>query len=137
MAIEWSEKYETGVAKIDNQHQELVYRIGSYMKACNEGRSKSEIKDMFDFLETYVIQHFNDEEEIQLKIRYPKYQEHLDAHKELKQQVKKIKSDIENEHISIISIISANKTLVKWIFNHIGRLDQEIAQYIKDNKISV
>ena len=62
MAIEWSDNLSTGVAEIDNQHKELFRRINDLFDACNQGKGKSEVAGVMEFLESYVVEHFGKEE---------------------------------------------------------------------------
>ncbi|MDH5718366.1 MAG: hemerythrin family protein [Spirochaetia bacterium] len=137
MSIEWNARYAIGVPQIDEQHKELIEKFSNYMKVCAKGNQQDEIVKMLTFLEKYVEKHFNDEEELQTQIKYPKFQQHLNAHMEYKAKIKKLKTEIENEHLSITTIITTNKEILRWIINHIGKMDNEIAEYIKQNNIKV
>ena len=72
----WSDNLKIGVLIIDNQHKELCNRIDNLFNACKVGRGRNEISKTLEFLETYTIKHFSDEEKLQLNSTYPKYKEH-------------------------------------------------------------
>lgn len=65
MILNWDNSLSVGNDNIDNQHKELFYRLNKLLEAMKEGKGKSEVINTLDFLEVYVIKHFNYEEEIQ------------------------------------------------------------------------
>ena len=71
MYINWDLTLDIGIDSIDNQHKELFNRLDQLLSSIDEGRSNDEVIKTLDFLEEYVVKHFNEEEEIQNKINYP------------------------------------------------------------------
>ena len=71
---------ETGVEKIDSQHRELINRINSLVAIGEKAASKEETQKTIDYLGEYIVRHFSDEQEIHLKSKYPKYEEHKKMH---------------------------------------------------------
>jgi len=62
----WKEKYELGVPLIDEQHKELFKRVESFMQVLRMASSWEDkvdkVNETLDFMNTYVVEHFRDEE---------------------------------------------------------------------------
>ena len=63
MYLQWSEdRYGTGFAKIDAQHQELFRQINALLEASVSGKTVEVLGEMLELLETYIVEHFSHEE---------------------------------------------------------------------------
>ncbi|MDR2724724.1 MAG: hemerythrin family protein [Candidatus Adiutrix sp.] len=131
MGLEWNAKLETGVERIDNQHREL-YRLVNLVLDSDQG---TKIDDTFKFLDAYVVQHFADEEALQVASRYPGLPEHKEMHTDfiralidLKSQLAKTASDKEQRELVVLAV---NGTVVDWLGNHINIHDRHFAEWYK------
>lgn len=129
--MEWNSSLATGVAKIDEQHKELIKRINGVLEACNQRRGKEVVGETLSFLEKYVVEHFRDEEEIQMKSNYPKYAAHKVLHDQFVQDLKALKNKFGQDGATLTVIITMNRTVVRWLTNHIMQTDKEFAEYYK------
>ena len=126
----WRESLKIGVPLIDSEHKELCDRIDHLFTACNQGKGKEEIVKTLDFLESYTIKHFSDEEKLQRSSKYPKVAEHKELHEFFKKKIADLKKDI-TEHGASVSVVSqTNYFLMDWLLNHIQKVDTELANYI-------
>lgn len=130
-SLKWNDEFETGIEKIDNQHKELFRRtqmaIDSLLKDDEEG-----IRDVLMFLNDYIVEHFNDEEEFQKEISYPKYDEHKAKHENLVHKVKELIEEFKKSKDKSVVSITINTFLVDWLINHISQEDKGIANYYKN-----
>lgn len=131
MGIEWRESLAIGVDAIDNQHKELLLRFDKLLNACQAGKGIEELKTLMAFLEEYVITHFSDEEGLQRQHRYPDYESHHAEHLYFIDQIKKLKKETEEEGVSTHHVIEANNMLLKWLLNHISKVDKKLGAFIK------
>ncbi len=131
MGIQWRDSLAIGVEAIDNQHKELLLRFDGLLNACEEGRGKDEMKRLLSFLEEYVQTHFRDEEALQRLHRFPGYKEHCVQHADFEARIKALRSEIDAEGISMHHVIQTNNLLLKWLLNHISKVDKELGAYIK------
>lgn len=127
----WNENLKVGIPLIDSQHRELCNRIDSLFDACGKGQGKEEIVKTVEFLEQYTIFHFGQEEELQRKSAYPKIAEHKAMHEYFKSEIAKLKTDIQENGVSVATISKTNYFLMNWLLNHIQKVDSELKNYIK------
>ena len=127
----WNDNLKIGVGLIDSEHKELCDRIDQLLAACNQGHGKEELLNTVEFLESYTIQHFGDEEQLQRSSTYPKVEEHKKLHEFFKGKIAELKSDIQTKGVNIATISKTNYFLMDWLLNHIQKVDSELAQYIK------
>ena len=127
----WKDSLKIGVPLIDSEHKELCDRIDKLFAACSQGKGRAEIVETVNFLESYTIKHFSDEEKLQRSSSYPKVAEHKALHEFFIKKLADMKKDME-EHGATIAIVSqTNYFLMDWLLNHIQKVDTELANYIK------
>lgn len=132
MDITWDEKWTIGIEKIDEQHKELFERMNKLVIAIEEGRGKSEINSTLEFLEEYVIKHFSDEEEIQRKNNYSKYEIQHEQHEQFKEELKNLKIAFDETGESVLLAVNIRGKIAKWIKEHITTLDTELGEFLRD-----
>lgn len=132
MAIAWREELETGIAEIDEQHQQLVSSFNDFIYACRRGEGPKELLKLYDFLGKYVIFHFETEERIQEATNYPEYAEHKEQHQWLVDKIWDLRSELEDGKASQLThVLDINNTLVNWLIEHIGGSDMQFGRYLK------
>ncbi len=127
----WNDSFQIGVALIDDQHKTLFDAMDALYAACSVGKGRQEVVKTAEFLESYVVKHFLDEEVLQKNSAYPKYAEHKKIHDAFIAQVKGLKNDIAEHGPTIVSVAKMNTMLSGWLLNHIKNVDTELAQYVK------
>jgi hemerythrin len=126
----WKESFAIGIPTIDKQHKELCDQVDNLFDACNRGKGAEEVKKILDFLASYTVRHFADEEAFQLKIKYPKYQQHKLKHTEFLGQVTKLKKEATENGVNIAMVIKINQTISNWLIDHIKATDSDLKNYI-------
>lgn len=135
MGIQWRESLSIGVETIDNQHKELLQRFDRLLEACQGGSGIDELKQLLSFLEEYVLTHFRAEEAIQILHRYPAYEAHRAEHQYFIQQLNKLKAETQQEGISTHHVVETNNMLLKWLLNHISKVDRELGTFLKTTAV--
>lgn len=130
--MNWSPSLETGVNKIDSQHKDIIEKMNDIRVACGNGTAADSLLKTLKFLENYVQEHFADEEKLQIESKYPKYNEHKQAHIEFIKKIDELMAQFEKEGASLPLIISTNNTIFDWFVKHINNVDKEFAQYYKN-----
>lgn len=133
MGIEWRESLAIGVKEIDNQHKELLLRFDRLLSACQEGKGIEELKKLQAFLGEYVITHFNDEEELQRHHRYPDYEAHHAEHQVFIEKINTLKKETQEEGVSTHHVVETNNMLLKWLLNHISKVDTKLGAFLKSS----
>ncbi|MDR2892639.1 MAG: hemerythrin family protein [Deltaproteobacteria bacterium] len=125
----------TGVAKIDEQHKELISRINAVMNMGSKSASPEETRKTIDFLNDYVIKHFGDEEVLQRQAQYPKYEEHKKLHQIYIGEIRKLREEFMANGPSPKFAVSLNNSIIGWIVKHIKNVDVEFGKYCQTKGI--
>jgi hemerythrin len=135
MPISWNNNLLTGVDLIDKQHKELFHRFDSLLAACNQGKGKDEVMRLLQFLDDYIREHFDAEEQLQLKHNYPQYGEHKAQHITFVADVDRLKKQFVSEGATLPLVIQTNQALVAWLIQHISNVDVAFARYLKEHAV--
>ncbi len=127
----WNDNLSIGVGLIDSQHRQLCDAIDNLLDACKAGKGRNEIISTINFLYDYTKKHFSEEEALQKKSGYPKYEEHKKLHDGFILQLIQIKDDIIANGITITTVSTVNMLLLNWLLNHIKKVDKELAEYVQ------
>ena len=123
---------ETGVAKIDEQHKELVNRLNAVLTMGTSSISKEETQKTLNFLEEYIIRHFRDEESLQRQCGYKKYEWHKGQHQSYIDAFKKLKEEFAANGPSPKFSVTLNTSVINWIINHIKVVDVELGKFYRE-----
>ena len=129
--IAWSESLETGNDAIDSQHKELFKLTSNLVKACEEKKSFEILGDTLRFLASYTVQHFADEEALQVKYNFPGYEKHKKMHEDFKAKVLELIGQYQKDSASVDLQSQINSTVVRWLLTHIKQEDFKIAEHIR------
>lgn len=134
MVYKWDNSLETGNVAIDEQHKSLINAINDLLDACSKGKGRVEVQKTLTFLSEYVVKHFNDEEKLQVKSKYPDYIAHKKLHENFKKDVANIVSDFERDGATILLVAKVNSKIGEWLINHIKTIDKKVAEHINSTK---
>jgi hemerythrin len=123
----WSKSLETGIGKIDEQHKELFRRIDILMDQSNKDR----IKETIEFLGSYIVTHFNDEQKMHIESKYPKATIHKGYHDGYVISFRQLKEQNLKEGHTLATSQAINKNVIGWLKEHIMVHDREFATYYK------
>ena len=129
--IAWSDKYKLGNDKVDSQHYKLFEMVSNLVGACMDGSDIAKLRETLNFLVTYTVQHFNDEEALQLKYHYPEYIKHKKLHEDFKATVLELVKRFGDSGSPVELSNDVNKIVIRWLINHINIEDRKIGAYIK------
>ena len=131
----WKGRYELGVPEIDAQHKELFRRVESFLKVLRSGDCWEEkipaINETLEFMKKYVVEHFRDEENYQLSINYPLYEEHKQMHVDMVNYVLEVSKKYEESGNDEELMQQFGGRLLAWLINHVASADQHIADYAR------
>lgn len=130
----FTEKYMTGIEKIDAEHRGLFAIIGDAYRLVEAGSVEDRYDDimgLLDKLEDYAGVHFGHEEEYMEQIGYPKLPEQRRAHGIFLDKLKD-KDFGENEENQQAYLEELLDFLYAWLGNHILKMDKPIGDYITD-----
>lgn len=126
----WNDNLEIGIKHIDEQHKSLCDKIDQSLNSCKVGTGTKEIVQIVEFLREYTLEHFNDEEALQISINYPRYEEHKALHNAFIKQLDLIIENIQKNGANLSTVSKINSMLIHWLTNHITLEDKDIARYL-------
>lgn len=132
--LTWDDSLCLGVSNIDRQHMELFTNVNNLLTSMKKGNAENSVNDMMDFLERYVIFHFNEEETLQKKSNYPLIKEHLQQHADFRKNLTELKSRIQASGINTALTIDIQNYMCNWWINHIRNYDMELGKYLNSLK---
>jgi hemerythrin len=126
--IEWSDKYSVGNDMVDTQHQKLMDIINRYHDALEAKRPRAELVKIFDEVADYAIYHFRDEEALMERIQFPKMARHKVIHKQLIEQIGKLRAELVSGVVEIEQQIRF--FLKNWLTAHIVGIDTQYTPFL-------
>ncbi len=129
--LEWSNRFATGIAEIDDQHQELFRQVNRLLEACSQGTGKALLPEIFDFLGKYAVEHFATEERYMERYGYPELAEHRKVHQEFVRTFLQFRQQAEAQGPGVHLVVQVNRVLVDWLKNHILKMDQEMGKFLQ------
>lgn len=130
--IAWKNEYELGNSFVDSQHKRLFELVNNIGKSCRENEDVGSLCETLDFLLQYTLQHFSDEEALQLKHNFPEYEYHKKLHDEFEATVREKVSEFKKTGSTDELNDTVNEIVITWLVNHILKEDMKIGAYIKD-----
>ena len=93
--IKWRSEFETGIADVDHEHQELVELINQLHEQMGSDTEPCNISAFLGEVFARISAHFALEESIMRKHQYDQYQEHKTDHEKLLDDIRDIMDDFE------------------------------------------
>jgi hemerythrin len=131
--IDWRDNYSTGIAKLDNQHRNLLDYLNTLYDAMQAGKGKDALESVFKGLLDYTKTHFAAEEGLMKLYRYPDYEAHKAVHDKLAAHVQDLYRQFQAG--TIRSPIQITNFLKDWLQKHILGTDQKYAPFLKDKGV--
>jgi len=127
-AFIWDERYMTGEAIVDTEHQELVRIINLVVEKVSKETPEDEINQILGQLVQYAVVHFRHEEELMTATGCdPQFiAQHVEIHREFARQVVKMRE--------FSGALSGTEDLLRfltsWLAHHILGIDQAMARQV-------
>jgi hemerythrin len=131
MAFAWTNSLEIGEKHIDSQHKELVDVTNELLEACAKGTGQEKLLETVNFLAGYAVKHFDDEEKLQIAIKYPGYQEHKKLHDSFKETVTIALNQLETQGASLLLVTKITTLVGNWLISHIKNEDAKIGMHMR------
>jgi hemerythrin len=131
MKLQWTQNFSVGVEEIDSQHKELFDRINHLDSAMKQDRAKDEVIRLIEFLDKYVIIHFDAEEKYMIDYNYAGYALHKTKHDWFKKEFSDIRTKLDAGGVTPDLIMLSNNLLITWFSNHIRTIDMTLGSFLK------
>jgi hemerythrin-like metal-binding protein len=132
--IAWSPELATGNMEVDSQHKQIFRLTSNLSAACMNGQGVGMLGETLDFLITYTVQHFADEEALQEKYGYPGFEEHKQYHDAFRGTITQLAEEFKSEGSSQNLAENVNSVVVRWLVQHIKQEDYKMALFIKEQE---
>lgn len=126
LRVEWTSALAVGIETIDEQHKILLSKINFLIKSILEGKGEDSVINILNFLNTYIEDHFIEEEMIMAELNTPDLLAHKNAHNRFRKNFSDLRVRIKTEGIDNIALIEIEKNLIAWLLNHITEMDLKI-----------
>jgi len=130
MSLEWNDNLRVDHPAIDAQHREIFKRFESLLEACNQGRARESLQELFGFLDTYVQEHFSAEEELMQRYAYIERESHCAEHRDFIARLGELKNELNKNGVTPLVVIRTNKTLIYWLTHHIRTIDSGLGSFL-------
>lgn len=127
----WTQDLTVGNATLDAEHQQLLEQVNILVDAIVSERGPVVVQSVMDFLDTYVDQHFSDEEKFMQEHAYPDREAHIAIHRSFTEQYAKLKEKIALDGPSEELLIDIENKLARWWIEHIGVQDKKYAVFVR------
>jgi hemerythrin len=131
MHYEWDDKLSTGHEKIDRQHKQLIEALNRLIEACSSGEGSAELGNTLEFLNSYIMKHFSDEEKIMQEYGYPDYQRHKGYHDDFTKVVRGLTDQLLSDGPTDQLVGMVHSKIASWLTNHIKGEDFRLAAHVK------
>ena len=131
--IVWQDSYNTGIEEIDEQHMILVNTINEANIKLQEDDSIKMLEAITKDLLSYVLYHFETEEEMMATHDYKSYnkqefEQHMKQHRNFSEKVVSIRDSVNRgKPIDKEELIGF---LTDWLINHINNTDKKLASFL-------
>lgn len=123
-------KAALGLARIDEDHQELFRRLAELRSAIRAG-VRSEVTETLGYVRGYVDSHFEREEREMLATRYPLYRVHRAAHGRLAREVRGLEQQWEASGVTPALADGVLGALSEWFDVHVLELDSQLVRHLR------
>ena len=138
MPIKWDSKLSVGNSDIDTEHKLIIAHINALELVLRHPVEKDYLKFFIDQLLEFTTEHFYREEQLQLKFRFPHYEENKKGHQALMTEFEVIKTiiycfiekaDPTQEETKEMTE-KVNGLMRKWFIDHIVKSDMKMKGFM-------
>lgn len=126
---QWDQRFATGYALVDQQHQHLFAMVGELQRAIVSKHGTQRVLPTLLQLASYVGEHFATEEQMMQERGYPNLDRHRGCHMDLTARTSAIIADFRHGQHELSAALS--DFLSDWIRQHIFQEDMEMIQWIQ------
>ena len=128
---QWNSRLETGIDLIDEQHRELFVRIDQLELAIYNGSVSKELKGILEYLNSYILEHLEAEEQLLRDCNYPDFDRHIEQHEEFRKLIAEMSASYKEKGGDNYFAIDVDKQLRKWWENHILKMDLAFVPFVR------
>lgn len=129
----WHERYVTGVARLDAQHQEIFTLMLALSEATAHGALAADLAPYLVAFRAHVMGHFAEEEAVLQHCAYPEIAHHRAAHHDIAATIADlIQTHNRGEPVMAASVLALGNLLVR----HIQTDDLKMATWMREHALA-
>jgi hemerythrin-like metal-binding protein len=126
--IIWDETYSVRIDEIDRQHQKFTALLDLLFEAIEAGRSQSTLIGILHALIAYADHHFNTEERLMIKHRYPELGAHQKEHETFRAKLSEFERSFREGEATLA--LDMAKFMTHWITDHVMNTDKKYGPFL-------
>jgi hemerythrin len=129
----WNPNLSVHIVEIDDQHEELFAETNRFLEAIDLEADVQAPKELMDFLERYLLVHFEYEEKYMDNYSMHGYEDeirHKSAHKAFKRDFAEFKADM-TTNVSQQFKNEFKNWICNWWLIHINKMDKGLGEFIR------
>jgi hemerythrin len=134
MAITWKKAMSTGVAEVDEQHQELIKTLNRLDEAIQTGKGTEQIKQLLDFAGQYAQKHFQCEEAYFEQYHCPASALNKQEHAQFIVKFSGLVQEFQQEGAKFSLAIKIHQELSDWLIHHILGVDIQLQNAVRQSR---
>jgi len=132
--INWSARYSVGVAKLDEQHKQIIAMLNRLVTSSEARDANSEaMSEILTTMTRYSLEHFKTEEGLLKEHGYPDLEEHRQEHVAYRRKA------IDFSTATSLGVESVPQILVSYLFewwtNHILKEDMKYKSFFAEKGV--
>ena len=128
--IEWKPELSVGVAQIDEEHKRLISFLNELHAGMLANADKETLGPILDGLVKYTRTHFDNEEALLRKHRYPGFTAHLLEHERLASEVLAKQAAFKGSGGGVLLNMETMQFLRSWLLNHVVGTDKKYTAFL-------
>jgi hemerythrin len=128
--LQWTPDLAIGLPEIDAQHRELFRRAERLIAALRAGDG-GQVLPLLDYLEAYVLLHFQEEERLMHETRYPGVAAHAAEHQVFREELARIAADFARRGPTALVALTLHNWLSDWLATHVAGVDQALGRHLR------
>ncbi|RPH94172.1 hypothetical protein EHM69_08050 [candidate division KSB1 bacterium] len=137
MAVHWTPELSTGLDWQDEQHQQIIGKIDELLESMNRNEARNVIASLFEFLESYTVQHFAAEESYLQRKRCTGFAPHRAQHLEFIARMREMERVFNKQGASTYVVMQVQRWLRDWVLDHISQVDKRMAVSAAECKMPI
>jgi hemerythrin-like metal-binding protein len=124
--VKWSERFATGIQRLDEQHQMLFKMSEDYRAALDEKRGERLYGLLLESLSAYAVAHFGMEQQCMYRYQCPAAEANGTAHLQFLEVLGWFRRRYTENGFDNVEAQRLLEFVDEWLANHIGRIDVQL-----------
>ncbi|MBI3094915.1 MAG: bacteriohemerythrin [Rhodocyclales bacterium] len=132
MPIVWDRHYKINHRQIDAQHRELFARANEFVSEIRDAKKGFQVEKLTTFLNSYVVEHFETEEQIMREAKYPLLSMQEQQHARFKKDFAFLEAELRKKLDTqrTFMLFKVQLLVVDWLANHTMKLDRHFGKFL-------